>query len=79
MGPRCAWILEAGLTSDLVQLPIIAVTVENPGELHYLGLFIDRIDDPVFTLCDSETGEAPIGEVHELFRIRRRTKRCQEN
>lgn len=55
------------ITLNLVELAIVAVAVQNPGELDDLGLFVNRIDDPVFPLGDPESGETPIGEVAQLF------------
>jgi hypothetical protein len=62
---------------DLVQLSIIAVAMEDSGELHDLGLLIDGIHDAIFTLGDPKAGEAPVGEMRELLRIRR-TRRAAE-
>ena len=56
---------------DLIQLPIIPIWVENSSQFHHLGLFIDRIDDPIFSLRHPKAGETPIGEMRELLRIRR--------
>ncbi len=58
-------------SSDLIQLAIVSITVENPCELHPLGLLVDRIDNATFALCDTKAGETPVGEVRELFRVRR--------
>jgi hypothetical protein len=61
----------------LIQLAIVSISVENPCELHHLGLLIDRIDNAIFALCDTKAGETPVGEVRELFRVgrtRRATK-----
>jgi hypothetical protein len=55
----------------LIQLAIVSITVENPCELHHLGLLIDRIDNAIFALCDTKAGETPVGGVRELFRVRR--------
>ena len=52
---------------DLVQFSIIAVPVEDASELHHLGLFIDRIHDPIFTLGDSKASEASVGEMRKLL------------
>ncbi len=51
------------LVSDLIQLAIVPVPVENPGELHDLRLFVNRIDEPVFALSDPESLKTSIGEV----------------
>lgn len=45
--------------------------MEDSGELHDLGLLIDRIHDAIFTLGDPKAGEAPVGEMRELLGIRR--------
>jgi len=45
--------------------------MENPCELHHLGLLVDRIDNAIFALCDTKAGETPVDEVRELFRVRR--------
>jgi len=45
--------------------------VKNPCEFHYLGLLVDRIDNAIFALCDTKASETPVGEVSELFRVRR--------
>lgn len=55
--------------SDLIQFPIISVAVKNPGQFDHPGLFIDRVDDAVFPLCHSKTGETTVSEMRELFRI----------
>ena len=44
--------------------------MENPCELHPLGFLVDRIDNAI-ALCDTKAGETPVGEVSELFRVRR--------
>jgi hypothetical protein len=64
-------------SSDVIQLAAVSITVENPCELHHLGLFVNRIDNTIFALCDPKAGETPVGEVRELFRAwraRRATK-----
>ena len=45
--------------------------MENPCELHHLGLLVDRIDNAVFALRDTKAGEIPVDDVRELFRVRR--------
>ena len=45
--------------SDLIQLPIVSIKVENPCELHHLGLLVDGIDNALFALCDAKAGETP--------------------
>jgi len=54
-----------------VVVAIVSITVENPCELHHLGLLVDRIDNAIFALCNMKPGETPVGEVRELFRVRR--------
>ena len=64
-------------SSYLIQLAIVSITMENPCELHHLGLLVDGIDNAIFALCDAKAGETPVGEVSELFRVwrtRRPTK-----
>ena len=55
---------------NLIQFSIIPVTVKNPCQLHYLRLFVDGIDDPIFPLCYPKADETSIGKMGQLFRIR---------
>lgn len=59
------------------KLSIVTVAVENPGELHNFGFLVDRIDDPIFTLCHPKASEPSIGKMSELFGIGR-TRRTAE-
>ena len=43
--------------------------MENSGELHRFGLFVDRVDDAVFALCDPKAGEPSVGKMSELFGV----------
>ena len=53
----------------MAQLAIVPITVKNAGQFDHLRLLINRIDDPVFALRDSESGKASIGEMSELLGI----------
>ena len=56
---------------DLIQLSIITIAVKNPGQFHYLCFFINRVDDAIFPLCHPKAGQTSVGEMRELFGIRR--------
>jgi predicted RNase H-like HicB family nuclease len=51
-----------------IEFSIIAVSMQNAGEFYDLGLFIDRVDNSIFSLRNPEAGESTI-EMRELFRI----------
>lgn len=55
----------------MIQLSIIPITVKNPGQLHHLRLFVDGIDDPIFPLRYPKADKTSVGEMGQLFRIRR--------
>jgi hypothetical protein len=40
--------------SDMIQLTIVPIAVKNAGQFHYLGLFVNRIDDSILALGDSK-------------------------
>jgi hypothetical protein len=72
------------LDSNMAQLAIVSVAVENAGQFHHLRLLINRIDDPILALRDSEPGKTSIREVNELlgiWRARRsaETENLEEN
>ena len=67
-----------------IEFSIIAVSMQDAGEFYDLGLFIDRVDNSIFSLRNPEAGESTILEMRKLFRIgwtgeRRRLKILKEH
>lgn len=52
-----------------IEFSIIAVSMQDAGEFYDFGLFVDRIDNSIFSLRNPEAGEPTIREMRELFRI----------
>ena len=52
-----------------IEFSIIAVSMQDAGEFYDLGLFIDRVDNSIFSLRNPEAGESTILEMRKLFRI----------